>query len=124
MLRPSFLLTNKIPLTIYRRSEGTWVEGEWVEGSTTSVEIQANVQPVKPHQLLIFPESERSKKWLRVFSADLLRTLKEGTDGWDADEFEWKGERFKIMKVDDWTEGMGILEHCEALAVRVELTPN
>ena len=124
MLKPSFLLTNKIPLTIYRRSEGSWVNGEWVEGSAINVEVQANVQPVKPHQLLIFPESERSKKWLRVFSADLLRTLKEGTNGWDADEFEWKGERFKIMKVDDWTEGMGILEHCEALAVRVELTPN
>lgn len=124
MLRPSFLLTNKIPLTIYRRSEGEWVEGEWVEGSVVEVPVQANVQPVKPHQLLIFPEAERSKKWLRVFSADLLRTLKEGNGGWDADEFEWKGERFKVMKVDDWTEGMGILEHCEALAVRIELTPN
>lgn len=124
MLRPQFLLTNKIPLTIYRRSEGEWVEGEWVEGSIVEVNIEANVQPVKPHQLLIFPESERTKKWLKVYSADFLRTMKEGVDGWDADEFEWKEERFKIMKVDDWTQGMGILEHCKAWAVRVELTPN
>lgn len=124
MLKPNFLLTNKIPLTIYRRTQGSYVNGDWVEGTTTEVEVEVNIQPIKPHQLMIFPESERSKTWLRLFSADLLRTQKEGAGGHDADEFLWKGERFKVMKVDDWLGTMGILEHCEAIAVRIELTPN
>lgn len=124
MLKPNFLLTNKIPITIYRRVAGSYVNGDWVEGTTTNVPIEGNLQPVRPHELLMFPESERSKSWLRLFSDSLLRTQKEGIGGYDADEFDYKGERFKVMKVNDYLSGMSILEHCEAFAVRIELTPN
>lgn len=122
MLRPQFLLTHKIPLTIYRRSSGSFVDGDWVEGSTTEVGIYVNIQPLKPYEILQLPESERTRVWWKLYSADLLRTEKEGS--WDADEFSWKGDRYKIMKVDDWLSGMGILEHTRAQAVRIELTPN
>lgn len=124
MLKPNFLLTNKISITIIRRVAGSYVNGDWVDGTTSNVSISANVQPVKPHELLMFPESERSKSWLRIFSDSLVRTQKEGAGGHDADEFTWKGERFKVMKVNDWLSGMSILEHCEAFCVRIELTPN
>ena len=124
MLKPNFLLTKKIPLTILRRAAGSYVAGEWVEGTTINVPIEVNIQPIKPHELLQFPESERSKVWMRVYSDSLLRTQKEGAGGHDADEFDWKGERFKVMKVNDWLGGQGILEHVEAYAVRLELTPN
>src|SRR3990172_5426976 len=108
MLQPQFLLTKKIPLTILRRVAGSYVAGEWVEGTTSNVPIEVNIQPIKPHELLQFPESERSKVWMRVYSDSLLRTQKEGTGGYDADEFDFKGERFKVMKVNDWLTGMGI----------------
>ena len=71
-----------------------------------------------------FPEADRTRVWMRVFSAELLRTAKEGDNGNAADTFDWKGDRYEIRKVDDWLSGMSILEHCEALAVRKELTPN
>lgn len=122
MLKPNFLLTHKIPLTIYRRASGSYVDGDWVEGSTTEVAVQVNIQPLKPYEILQLPESERTRVWWKVYSADLLRTEKEGS--WDADEFVWKNDRYKIMKVDDWTSGMGILEHVRCQAVRIELTPN
>lgn len=122
MLKPNFLLTHKIPLTIYRRTSGTYVDGDWVEGSTTEVSVQVNIQPLKPYEILQLPESERTRVWWKVYSADLLRTEKEGSH--DADEFVWKNDRYKVMKVDDWTSGMSILEHCRAQAVRIELTPN
>lgn len=124
MLKPQFLLTHKIPLTIYRRSLGSHVEGEWVEGSTVEVPVQVNIQPLKGYEILQLPESERTRVWWKLYSADVLRTEKEGDGGWDADEFVWKGDRYKIMKLDDWTSAMGILEHTKAYATRIELTPN
>ena len=122
MLKPNFLLTHKIPLTIYRRTSGTYVDGDWVEGSTTEVSVQVNIQPLKPYEILQLPESERTRVWWKVYSADLLRTEKEGAH--DADEFVWKNDRYKVMKVDDWQSGMSILEHSKAYCTRIELTPN
>lgn len=124
MLKPQFLLTHKIPLTIYRRSAGSHVDGDWVEGEVEEVAVQVNIQPLKGYEILQLPESERTRVWWKVYSADQLRTEKEGPDGWDADEFIWKNDRYKIMKLDDWQNAMGILEHCKAYATRVELSPN
>lgn len=124
MLKPQFLLTHKIPLTIYRRSSGSFVDGDWVEGEVEEIAVQVNIQPLKGYEILQLPESERTRVWWKVYSADQLRTEKEGPNGWDADEFIWKNDRYKIMKLDDWTNGMSILEHCKAYATRVELTPN
>lgn len=122
MLKPQFLLTHKISVEITRRELGEYVEGDWVEGSTITFTAMINIQPMKPYEIMLLPESERTRSWWKVFSADVLRTEKEGS--WSADEFTWKNDRYKIMKVDDWTNGMGILEHTRSQAVRFELTPN
>lgn len=124
MLKPNFLLTNKIPLTINRRTAGSYVDGDWVEGTLTDVPIEVNIQPLKDHELMQFPESERTKVWFKFYTESYVRTEKEGLGGWDADELTWKGDRYKVMKVQDWTASMGILEHCRAFCVRLELTPN
>lgn len=124
MLKPQFLLTNKIPITVFRRSQGEFIEGDWVEGTTAEFPIEGNIQPVKPHELMMFPESERTRSWWKLYTAETLRTEKEGVGGWDADEFVWKGDRYKVMRVNDYTNGMGILEHTRAICVRLELTPN
>lgn len=124
MLKPQFLLTHKIPLTIFRKSEGSYVNGRWVEGTTSEIVLQVNIQPLKPSEILMLPEADRTRAWVKFYSADYARTLKEGVGGWSADEFIWKNDRYKIMKVDDWTNGMGILEHVKIQAARIELTPN
>lgn len=124
MLKPNFLLTHKIPLTIYRREEGRYQDGEWVEGGIVQIPIMGNIQPLKPHELMIFSESDRSRVWWKLYTAEQLRSMKEGQDGWASDEFDWKGDRYKVMKLDDWQDGMSILEHCKAYCTRIELTPN
>lgn len=122
MLKPQFILTHKIPIEVTRREIGSYVDGHWVEGQTTTFTASVNIQPLKPYEIYMMPESERTRSWWKVYSSDVLRTAKEGS--WDADEFVWKNDRYKIMKVDDWTSGMGILEHTKSQAVRIELTPN
>lgn len=122
MLKPQFLLTNKIPVLITRSELGRHEDGDWIPGTSTTFTAEVNIQPLKPYEVMILPESERTRSWWKVFSADVLRTQKEGA--WDADTFVWKGDTYKIMKVDDWTGGMGILEHVRCTAVRESLTPN
>ena len=117
-----FLLVKKTPLTLFRSSQGSYVDGEWVEGSESNVDIEANVQPFSDYQYMILPESDRTKQWVWVFTSSEIRTLKEGSGGWAADEFVWNGERYKVMKTQRFQ--MTVQDHYEAKCVRIELTPN
>ena len=119
-LTPGFLLTKKIPLTLIRSSAGSYVDGEWVEGAETNITIDVNIQPLKPSELLILPEADRSRQWWKVYSASEIRMDKQGTSGWAADEFVYQGDRYKVMKVENYS--MGTLNHYRALAARMELS--
>lgn len=120
MLQPSFLLTKKIPLDLLRKTAGSYVDGEWVEGTETTVPVEVNIQPLKEAELLLLPEADRGKQWWKVYSASEIRMDKQGTSGWAADEFVYQGDRYKVMKVENYA--MGILNHFRALAARLELS--
>ena len=122
MLQPNYLLTKKIPLVIIRRTAGSYVEGDWVEGSTSNINIEVNIQPLKDSELMMMPEADRSREWYKFYTNTLVRTQKEGSGGYDADEFDFQGNRYKVMKVRNY--GMGVLNHFRGLAARIELTPN
>ncbi len=122
MLKPTFLLTKSIALTVYRKTQGSYVNGDWVEGTEAEIIRTVNIQPLKPNEILMLPEAERTRQWWKVYSDEDLRTDKEGASGYSADEFIYQGERYKVMKVSNYA--MGILNHHKALATRIELTPN
>lgn len=117
-----FSLVKKTPVTILRHSEGSYVDGEWVEGAETSTIIQANVHPFSDYQVMMLPESDRTKSWLWLFTADLVRQKKEGSSGNGADRFYWQGDLYEVMKVTTWV--MSVQDHHEAKCARVELSPN
>lgn len=120
MLKPNFLLTKKIPLTIKRAGQGEFVRGRWVAGEAEEVEIQANVQPYTMSKLMQLPDVDRTKEWYSVFSAELIRDSLEGDGGYDADRFDWQGNTYVVTRVRNFS--MGVLDHYEAQAVRVEKT--
>ncbi|UZS00924.1 head completion protein [Pseudomonas phage vB_PsaM_M1] len=122
MLKPSFLLTKTVPLTIYRATgQGEYVDGEWVESGTTDVVRNVNIQPFKDEELLLLPEADRSKEWYKLYCAEDLIADKPGVpSGTTADEFTWNGERYKVMKVRVY--GMGTLNHWKAHAARLEIS--
>lgn len=120
MLKPQFLLTKKIPLTIYRTTQGSYVDGEWVEGVETEVPLEVNIQPFKDQDLLLLPEADRAKEWYKLYCSEEIRTDKQGTSGWQADEFDYEGDRYKVMKVKFYK--MGILDHYKAHAARLEIS--
>jgi|SRR5690554_1494811 len=120
--KPRFLLTGSVDLTIQRNTQkGGYVDGRWAEGKYSPVTQKVNIQPMQYHQTLLLPESERSKQWFVLYSACELRASQEGQNGWDADRFEWEGHTYEIMKARRWQ--MGVLDHWEAQAVRVPVTP-
>ena len=128
MSQPRFLLTGKVPLTLFRKTPGRLVNGRWVDGEEIEVEVIANIQPLKDWEIMQMPESERTRDWQKVYSVSQLRSLNEATDGWQADEFLWDAagdgvfHRYEIMKVRRYK--MGVLDHYRAFAARKELTPN
>ncbi len=123
MLYPPLLLVGSVPLDVIRRSSPSYVNGRLVEGSSSTVRIKANVQPVlKSTDTLLIPEADRSKAVLKVYTNGAeLRQLKEGPNGWAADRFLWKGDLYEVMKVIDYDTG-NLLKHFKALCCRVELT--
>ena len=120
MLKPQFLLTKKIPITFYRATQGSYVNGEWVEGTETQVPLEVNIQPFKDEDLLLLPEADRSREWYKIYCANEIRMDKQGTSGWSADEFVYEGDRYKVMKVKFYE--MGILDHYKAHAARLEIS--
>ena len=119
MLKPRFLSTRTLPLVILRRTQGSYVGGRWVEGTIQNITRKVNIQPIKPEELMMMQEADRTKEWYQLYSAEDLRTQVEGS--WDADEFDWNGSRFKIMKVQRYQ--MGVLDHWSVLAARIGPSP-
>lgn len=112
-------------ITIYRKTQGSYVSGKWVEGAETSFDVQAKVMPAKDTELMILPESERNKSWLILHvqgTTNPLRSAQQGTDGWASDEFVWQGFRYQVMK--DRTYYETCISHNRVMAARIEVTPN
>lgn len=122
MLKPRFLLTKTVSIGIIRKTQGSYVDGDWVEGTSVTVPTEVNIQPLREDEILLLPEAERTKEWYKLYSADELRTAKEGVSGYGADEFEWNGELYRIMKVRCYQ--MQTLDHFKAMAARINITPN
>lgn len=122
MTVPTFSLTKKLPLTIYRKAQGMYVRGRWVEGEETTLVVMANVQPLRDSELLKLPEADRQRKWLKLYVAtpETVREAKQGSEGYGADEFIWEGERYEVMKSQRYS--MGVLDHTRGMAARVEIS--
>lgn len=117
---PQFLLTHKIPITILRQGEGGYVDGYWVNGVETPLNIEANVQPMRGHELLTLPESDRTKESIKVYCVETLRTVEE-VGQTKADIIVWEGKRFQAIKT--MTYKMGVLDHTKTICYRLPETP-
>lgn len=117
-----FSLVKKTAVDILRHAKGDYVDGEWVEGAETTVTIQANVHPFSDYQVMMLPESDRTKSWLWLFTSDVVRQKKEGIGGYGGDRFMWQGDLYEVMKVQTYV--MTVQDHHEAKCARVEPTPN
>lgn len=110
--------TGKVPLTLMRPdgAGGSYVDGVWADSAYNPVEILANVQPTGYKETMLMEEADRSKKMVKVYSASPIYSQEENENG--ADEFEWEGDTFVVMKVLNYS--MGVLNHYKAIGVMKE----
>jgi|AntRauTorckE6833_2_1112554.scaffolds.fasta_scaffold13172_4 hypothetical protein len=113
-----FQSTGSVPLTLKRPNAtgGSYIDGVWVETASTDVEIIVNIQPAGYKETMILEYADRSKKKVKVYSSDVILSEEESENG--ADEFEWEGDTYRVMKVLNYS--MGILNHTKAIAVMKE----
>lgn len=117
---PTFALTHKVPITIVRKTEGEWADGYWEEGVEIDLTIEANVQPMRGHELLTLPESDRTRDSIKVYCVETLKTLNEG-DATTADHIIWDGKRYQAIRT--MTYKMGVLDHTKTICYRLPETP-
>lgn len=125
----SYRLIKFSPVTIYRKEQGMFVGGIWQDGSISTFEVKAKVQPLKDTEVMLLPESERNRSWLKLhvqedllLTHSALRGAQPGQDGWGPDEFDWQGYRYEVMKDRNFDDS--ILDHTRVMAARKEVTPN
>lgn len=118
---PQFLLTHKVPIQVKRFGEGEWVDGYFVSGVETTLNIEANVQPLRGHELLTLPETDRTKESVKVYCVETLNTVEE-VGQTKADVVIWEGKRFQAIKT--MTYKMGVLDHTKTVCFRLPETPD
>lgn len=106
-------------IKVFRKTGGAYGDnGRWIEGNEqTLIHKRTSVQPMDSKELQMLPEGERSDGAVNVFDIEELKSAIEGTSQ-EADEIEWQGRRYKIIKVDSWIVGRLNHYHAQAVLVR------
>jgi len=117
---PLFLLTQHKTVNCSRRLPGGYMDGHWVDGGEDLFQIEANVQPFNYKDELQLKESERSRQWLKIYTASQLRGLEQGDSGYRGDTVIWEGYKYQVMRVHNYS--MSVLDHYKALCARIETT--
>jgi hypothetical protein len=117
---PQFLLTHKIPIVVLRQGAGQWVDGYFTGVIETTLNIEANVQPMRGHELLTLPESDRTKESIKVYCVETLKTVEE-VGQTKADVIVWDNKRFQAIRT--MTYKMGVLDHTKTICYRLPETP-
>ena len=94
--------------------------GNYIEPTPTQIDIEANIQPLTPNQVLQMPEGDRTQSWIKGYTSSVTRTKREGANGYAADTLLYRGDEYEIRKIDPWD--VGVLDHYKFYAIRVSLT--
>jgi hypothetical protein len=98
------------PITVTRRSAGTYVSGRFVPGTGTDDDAKGNIQPLNGKELLQLAEGDRQRQGLKIYTAF---ALENGDTVTRAD-----GIAYEVQAVEDWTAFAQ--PHYKARLLRIE----
>ena len=113
----------RIPLSLYRKAAGTYINGIWVEGAETLIPITASVQPTTGEEMLSLPEDRRNSKSYALFTSTKVEVIHTGAN---PDQIVIFGERYEVIRVEPWQNRpavFGIINHYKFYAVKLEAIP-
>lgn len=97
------------PLTVTRKQAGSYDDnGLYVEGSTSSLTIQASVQPLTGEVLQALPEAQRTLEGYTLYTDSTLNVASQDA-GTTADLVTIGGVAFDVQRQQAW--GNGIINH-------------
>lgn len=121
MRSPAYRRTGRVNITVQRDSTGgDYVDGEWVDAPRTTITTLGNIQPsLNWNQMQMLDAGERTKQAIAVYCNDELVMASEGlVSPRKADIVLWDGHEWEVVR--SMTYKMGILNHCEAIALRLD----
>lgn len=119
--RPRYLSTGSVELTVIRQPAGSYVAGRYVKAEPVEVTIAGNIQPLpRGVRTKLNPEGDITTNAYMLFTNDLVRQMREGVDGYNADIILWEGYQLEVVQAVRYA--MGPLDHYECVCVRKELT--
>lgn len=83
------------------RRTGKWSGGRMAVESEETIKAIGIIQPPSAEQLAFFPEGERRKGQIVIYTTTTLH-LTEGTD--ITDDVTWNGEKYKLVNVKRWDD--------------------
>lgn len=113
----------RIPINLYRKAPGAYVNGVWVEGGETLIIITASVQPTTGEEMLSLPEGRRNKKTYSLFTSTDVNVISGGAN---PDQVVIFGERYEVIRVEPWQNNppvFGIVNHFKFYAQALEAIP-
>ena len=110
------------PVLVTRPSPGSYVGGKWVDGpSPAQFTATMSIQPFSLREMLILPESERSRMYVKVYSDTPVRPLDEAT-ATKGDRFPYDNRTMEVQKNGTWDIPKVTLQpHFKAIAAAIEV---
>ena len=104
-------------VTVTRSGPGFAVNGTWVKGPVSTFAAYASIQPLRPRELLILPEGERTRERIRAYTNTRLLVADETTQAM-GDRLSWNGRDYEVQQCETWQDGRDT--YYKAIAVLVE----
>ena len=86
-----------------RRRKGKWQGGRMEVVEDTTLTPTGIIQPTSAEDLQYFPEGERRKGMITIFTQEKLYLTEDKTSD-ISDDVIWQGEAYKVIKADRWED--------------------
>lgn len=104
-------------VNVKRFGAGFAANGFAVKGQATTFQIYAVIEPLRPREMMILPEGERTRKRVRVYTETKLQTADEAAQSM-GDRVTYAGRDYEVQQCEVWNDGEDTF--FKAIAVLVE----
>lgn len=97
------------PQTITREQPGAYVSGVFVPGATSTLTIQASVQPATMEDMKEAPEGRRLSDMVKMYTDADLFTVEDAGHNQQPDKLTWRGREYEVIA--KGVHQMGVVSH-------------
>ena len=90
-------------VTITRYAAGSYVNGSYVAGATSSISATMSVQPMNGRDLLLLPEGQRTRNFLKGYSSVVVYTADQAASK-KADVVTVGSKNYEVHSVQEWLD--------------------